>query len=85
MEYNFEALENGIIKISIKGRLVAAFSKQFENAATNYLGKSKYVLINLKEMEHIDSYGLMTLVKILQLIVVKNGGVINNFANDASC
>ena len=74
MEYHFEVV-NGILKVSLSGRLVASCSEDFKEAMFERLKESKRVLFNLEKMEHVDSSGLGALVSVLQWMN-GNGGVI---------
>ena len=74
MEYHFEVV-NGILKVSLSGRLVASCSEDFKEAMFERLRESKRVLFNLEKMEHVDSSGLGALVSVLQWMN-GNGGVI---------
>ena len=65
MEYRFET-DGNVLKVFISGRLVASCSKDFKEGVLERLKDSKRVLINLKDMEHVDSSGLGALVSILQ-------------------
>ena len=74
MEYQFEDAD-GVLKVSLVGRLVASCSEDFKDAMFERLRDSKRVLLNLQKMEHVDSSGLGALVSILQWMN-GNGGVI---------
>ena len=65
MEYHFET-ENGVLKASLSGRLVASCSEEFKDTMFERLKDSRKVLFNLEKMEHVDSSGLGALVSILQ-------------------
>ena len=73
MEYRCEMV-NDVQKVSLDGRLVAAFSEGFKAKMFEHLSGQKKVVFDLSKMAHIDSSGLGALVAILQWLNA-NGGV----------
>ncbi len=74
MNWHFEIVNN-VEKVSLEGRLVAAYSEGFKNDMFNRLAAQKKVVFDMSKMVHIDSSGLGVLVSILQWLNA-NGGVV---------
>ncbi len=74
MEYRFETVGN-VTKVALDGRLVASCSEEFKDTMFSHLRESKNILINLKDMSHIDSSGLGALVSILQWVNTNGGSL----------
>lgn len=77
MESLFERI-NGILKITVTGRLVASGTTEFKEQVLQQLedGSNDYrVVFDLSKMEHIDSSGLGVLVTLLQTAREKGGTV----------
>ena len=65
METKFDETDK-YLKISVEGRLVAAYSEDFKEEIMAKLEQKPNVLFDLSRMTHIDSSGLGALVQILQ-------------------
>jgi anti-sigma B factor antagonist len=67
--------ENGILKIALDGRLVAACVDDMQEALLPQVERTPNVVLDLTKMVHIDSSGLGLLVHLLQKANEKGGTV----------
>lgn len=72
MEYNI-AETNGVLVVSLSGRLVAACTEEVKEAISPRMDANPKVLLDLSKMSHIDSSGLGMLVQLLQKATEKGG------------
>ena len=69
--------EKGIIIVSVKGRMDAITSVDFEKNLTEWLTNGqKDFLIDLSEMDYISSAGLRSILKISKQLQMRNGKMI---------
>ena len=69
------SIENGILKIALDGRLVAACVDDVQEALLPQVEETPNVVLDLTKMVHIDSSGLGLLVRFLQKATEKGGTV----------
>ena len=62
-----------VVKVSIVGHLVAAYSEDFRARMCEQLSEARRVLFDLSEMTHIDSSGLGALVSLQQWLSSRGG------------
>ncbi len=62
-----------VVKVSVIGHLVAAYSEEFRTRMFQQLNEAKRVLLDLTEMTHIDSSGLGALVALQQWLNNRGG------------
>jgi len=62
-----------ILKMGIKGRLVVSCTEEFKNAMSEAIDANQYIVLDLKEMNYIDSSGLGALVFAQQKLSDKGG------------
>lgn len=74
MNYEFEQIGD-LLKVSLDGRLVAAYADEFQNQTLERLGDSRNVLLDLSKMTHVDSSGLGAMVFILRKMIDAGGTV----------
>ncbi len=74
MNYEFEQIGD-LLKVSLDGRLVAAYADEFQNQTLERLGNSRNVLLDLSKMTHVDSSGLGAMVFILRKMIDAGGTV----------
>ena len=69
--------EKGIIIVSVKGRMDAITSVDFEKYLTEWLsnGQNEF-LLDLSEMDYISSAGLRSILKISKQLQMRNGKLI---------
>ena len=65
MNTNFEKVGD-VLKVSIDGRLVAAYAENLREELQAHLADNRFVLLDLSQMDYIDSSGLGVLVWALQ-------------------
>lgn len=74
MELNFEMRGNvGVLKVS--GRLEAYNSPEFKENFTKYAEQTVNFVIDLSELNFLDSTGLGSLVACLKAVSVKDGDI----------
>lgn len=61
------------LKITLEGRLVAAFAEDFKEEIMSKIEAKPNLLFDLSQMTHIDSSGLGALVQVLQKTKSLNG------------
>ena len=74
MDYEFEIVGD-VLKIKLNGRLVAAYTVDFQNQVASHMGQARNILLDLSNMSHIDSSGLGALVYLLQKTTNAGGTV----------
>ena len=65
MNTSFEKVGD-VLKVSISGRLVAAYAENLREDLQTHLEENRFILLDLSQMDYIDSSGLGVLVWALQ-------------------
>ena len=69
--------EEGMIIVSVKGRMDAITSVDFEKNFTEWISNGEnHFLIDLSEMDYISSAGLRSILKISKQLQMRNGKMI---------
>ena len=71
-------LENGILKVSIKGKLDAATVPAFKDEIQSELKNADKLIIDMKELTYISSAGLRFLLSLHKKLRKKGGLTITN-------
>lgn len=64
METSFDKIGD-VLKVTVKGRMVAAFIDGFKAELFRRINENRYILFDLSQMSYIDSSGLGVLVSAL--------------------
>lgn len=69
--------ENGVVIVSVKGKLGAVTVPEFNNKMEDVLAESeRYLVINLGELEYISSAGLRSILVLSQKLKNNNGKLV---------
>ncbi|MCF7794244.1 MAG: STAS domain-containing protein [Candidatus Cloacimonetes bacterium] len=72
MDFNFKLQDEiGIVKII--GRLIASNAKEFKDNFPEFLEQARYIVLDLSEMEYIDSLGLGSIISFYKAITEADG------------
>ncbi len=72
MEFEFKLKDEiGIIKII--GRLIATNAKEFKESFSDFIQQTRYIVLDLSEMEYIDSLGLGSIISFYKAITEADG------------
>ena len=72
MEINF-TLKNDVGIIKIIGRLIATNAKEFKEKFPDFLKQARYFVLDLSDMEYIDSLGLGSIISFYKAITDADG------------
>jgi anti-sigma B factor antagonist len=72
MDFEFR-IQDGIGIVKIIGRLVAANANDFKESFSMLAAESRYLILDLAEMEYIDSLGLGSLISLFKQITEADG------------
>jgi anti-anti-sigma factor len=69
--------EKGAMVISVKGRLDAVTSPEFENSLSDWMSKGENIfLLNFSELEYISSAGLRSILATAKRLKEKQGKIL---------
>jgi len=74
MEFEFR-LQDGIGIIKIIGRLLSTNAKEFKEYFTDIVQETRYVVLDLSELEYIDSLGLGSIISFYKLLTEADGDI----------
>ena len=77
METTTEKNENGVLIVSLNGRLDATTSSGLTNELSQLIASGEHkILINFEKLEYISSAGLRVLITTVKLLKAKQGKLI---------
>lgn len=72
MELDFKK-ENDIGIIKITGRLVLSNARDFKEKINNLIGQTRFLVLDLSDMDYIDSLGLGSLINFYKSVTERDG------------